>query len=592
MKISFDYDSILKRMMDSISSKSEWASFLTFGVTENIFSPVAQEIAYLAQYKEYLTNENWFSKARNRSSLLVQSSVHGYEVPRKQGALGTVLVSTSKDFNAPYERNFNIPINKFFQFSGNSIYVASYKDYTMSYSDNYIEVEVKQGETKEISWQAEGNQYEEKMIDDSMIDNDFFELYVNTIKWTKVDTLFEYGANDLVYEIQTKPDLSGIIIKFGNDIFGKKLELNDSVIFKYVATDGADGNIYSANIIDTVETQAFDTDGKPVKLYVKNANPITGGKDYPTIDEIRTISPRVYQTGDRASSLLDYSTKIKQFNYISKLNVWGAYETLTDKGLDPWTFLPSEENVVHVALLNTNYEELNDTQKEQVVEDLHAKADPTDIVKFESIEKIPLIFIINGTVQTSSYTLLRVKANIENALENNYSIANIDFGENIYYSDFTRIIDEVDGVRNHISEINLKKEGMFLTQGDYSMGVNYVGGFELPIYPIDYSKLKFYVENITDENPKYIQFAYSDSNGSIIGLENVEDYGDFNTNGSTINLSTGKGSLVISKGLTDVYSNYKIKIIYASSDSDLILRKRSDIFYYDESYITLNYPTV
>ena len=592
MKISFDYDSILKRMMDSISSKSEWASFLTFGVTENIFSPVAQEIAYLAQYKEYLTNENWFSKARNRSSLLVHSSVHGYEVPRKRGALGTVLVSTSKDFNAPYERNFNIPINKFFQFSGNSIYVASYKDYTMSYSDNYIEVEVKQGETKEISWQAEGNQYEEKMIDDSMIDNDFFELYVNTIKWTKVDTLFEYGANDLVYEIQTNPDLSGIIIKFGNDIFGKKLELNDSVIFKYVATDGADGNIYSANIIDTVETQAFDTDGKPVKLYVKNANPITGGKDYPTIDEIRTISPRVYQTGDRASSLLDYSTKIKQFNYISKLNVWGAYETLKDKGLDPWTFLPSEENVVHVALLNTNYEELNDTQKEQVVEDLHAKADPTDIVKFESIEKIPLIFIINGTVQNSSYTLLRVKANIENALENNYSIANTDFGENIYYSDFTRIIDEVDGVRNHISEINLKKEGMFLTQGDYSMGVNYVGGFELPIYPIDYSKLKFYVENITDENPKYIQFAYSDSNGSIIGLENVEDYGDFNINGSTINLSTGKGSLVISKGLTDVYSNYKIKIIYASSDSDLILRKRSDIFYYDESYITLNYPTV
>lgn len=574
----FDFQSIKTRLKNRLSAKSEWADFLSFGVVDNLIDPICQELAYSMQYAEYLAYENWWSKARNKSSLLVQSAVHGYNVPRKQGAIGTLRISTSKTFDNTYDRDSNIPINKFFQFSGNNIYVVASKDYTITPTMTYLDVECKQGECKTVSFSAEGRTYEEKLIEDGNVDNDFYELYVNGNLWTRVETLFEYDGTDQVYEIETKSDLTGIILKFGNDIFGKKLETNDKVVFKYIATDGADGNIYSIGIVDVVESQAFDNDGKPVKLYVTNTSSIIGGKDYPTIDEIRTLSPRVYQTGNRASSIEDYQSMIEQFTYISKTNVWGAYEVLKDSGLDPWTFIPTEENVVHVALLDMSYDNLTDEEKERVVEDLHAKADPTDIVQFETVEKIPLIFTVKGTVKNSSYTLNQVRANIEQSLKDNYSIENINFNTNIYNSDFTRAVDEVDGVRNHTSYIQMKKEGFFLNE-------SYVGSFKLPIYPVTNVNFVIYIMNVTDEVPVYRAFAYCDENGNIIGY-------NANTNGSNINLTTGIGAIVINDTLEDDYKNYKFKIVYSCANEDLELTSRYEIFCYDESHITLNYPTV
>lgn len=576
-QIAFDFDSILQRMMTNLSSKSLWADFLSFGVAENILAPIAQEMAYSNGYDEYLTIENMWAKARNKSSLLVQSPVHGYKVPRKQSARGTLRVSTSKDFDEVYSGGVNISIPKFFEFSGNGIYVVSDVNYTLIASSAYMDITCRQGEYKSVSFLATGDLYETKEIIDDSVDNDFFELYVNGIKWECIDTLFESSATDLVYEVYTKNDLSGVVLKFGNGVFGRKLEINDKVEFKYISTKGAEGIIYAPSIIDTVESQAFDVTGKPVKLYVTNISAISGGQDYPTLDNIRTLSPRVYQTGDRTSSSTDYETKISQFPYISKVNVWGAFETLKDSNRDLWDFIPSDENVVHLALLDTLYQNLSDTEKTQVITDLHAKCDPTDLIKFEDVEKIPLIFEVNAIVKNSSYSLVQVKSNIETTLINAYSIENMSFNENIYNSDFVAMLDAVDGVRNHTSSILCKKEGNLFSQA-------YLAKLDLHIYPLDYTKFKIYICDLTQEDPQYELLAVCDSNGSIIGQ------GDYNTSNSVINLNTGKGTLIVNSGLTENYLRYKLKIIYASLSLDLILKNRADIFTYDSSNIEVNYP--
>ena len=228
--IQFDFDSIKRRIKNNLSSKSEWANFLDYGVADNIIDAIVQEMAYQMQYDEYLTYENWWDKARNKSSLLVQSEVHGYTVPRKQGAIGTLLVSTDENFSKSHGTDIIIP--KYFQFSGNGIYVVSDSSYSFSSSENYVVLNCKQGESKQVKFLAFGNLYEEKFIDDSSIDNDMFDLYVNGILWQRVNTLFECGPEDRVYELKTKSDLSGVTIKFGNNVYGKKLSLNDVVEFK------------------------------------------------------------------------------------------------------------------------------------------------------------------------------------------------------------------------------------------------------------------------------------------------------------------------------------------------------------------------
>lgn len=573
-KIQFDYDAIKERVLKKLSAESEWANFLSYGVIDNVISSIVNELAYEIQYGEYNTIENFWGMARNKSSLLQMSPMHGFKVPRKQASSGTIRVSTSETFDSSY--NYQISIPRFFQFSGNDIYVCSDNNYVLNPNENYLDINCVQGEVKDVSFLAEGLQYEEKIIYDTDVDNDNFILTVNDVEWKCVDSLFMYSSSDLVYQITTLPDLSGIKIRFGNDIFGKKLLKNDSINFKYVSTLGNNGNLYTSDIINTVESQAFDENGNVVKLYCNNTSPFVGGKDFPSIEYIREISPKVYQTGERASSKDDYYSIIKQINYISKIAVWGAYETLKDADKDIWDFIPTEENVVHLALLDNMYNPLTREQKESIAEKLYSMNDPTDLLKFETVEKIPMVFYINATLINPSYTTAEVESYIKTTLNNNYGIAVMDFGMSIYNSDYVRLIDEVKGVDNHISTVKLYKEGYFFEEA-------YVGNFTLPIYPIDYSSVNLYIKDTSIEDSEYEDFATCDANGNIVGV------GVYVTTGSNLDLTTGNGILRVNNGLTADYHNYEIKIVYQYIEEDLKNTKRSNLLYYDDAIINLTY---
>lgn len=586
-KIAFDYESIKNRVLQNLSAQSEWASFLDYGVIDNIISSVVNEMSYQIQYAEYNTIENFWNMARNRSSLLQMSPMHGYIVPRKQASSGTVRVSTSSTFDSTYPKTISIP--KFFQFSGNGIYVCSENDTQLNPTENYVEVSCVQGEVKEVSFLAEGIQYEEKTIYDNSVDDSFFVLTVNDVEWVCVDSLFLCKSTDQSYQIRTLPNLSGVTIKFGNDIFGKKLNKNDVVKFKYISTDGTNGNIYTSDVITNVESQAFDSSGYSVKLYCTNISSFIGGKDYPSIEEIREVSPNVYQTGDRASSRFDYHTILQKMSDLSKISVWGAYETLIDNNEDPWGFIPAEQNVVHLALLlGDEYESLDDLEekdpeyvklkKTKIIESLHDVNDPTDLISFESTNKIPMIFHIDGTITSSAYTTAEVSNNIKTNLSKTYGIETMDFGESVYDSDYVRLIDETDGVKNHLSYIELYKDNIKLSS-------DYYCDFELPIYPISSDSVKVYVKDTTVEDSKYELMATCDSNGNIVGAEDTS----YVTTNSTLDLNSGKGALNITNGLTEDYHNYSFKIEYQYFEKNLKNSSRSNVLYYADAVINLEY---
>lgn len=574
MPVAFDFNNIKQRILNNLASKTEWSSFLDYGTASLLIDSIAQELAYEIQYKEYLTNENAWALARNKSSLLVEAPVHGYEVPRKVGSVGTLKISTSENFNTPPTNN--VPLPKYFQFSNGDTFVVLDNNYVLTTGDNYIEVTAKQGKAKTLTFQALGNLFETKDIIDDSIENSLYDLYVNDVRWTKVSSLFEYSGSDLVYELKTDPTFNKVTLKFGNNVFGKKLNLGDVVLFQYVSTLGKNGNISSINNIEIVESQAYDNLGNPVDLYVTNTTAFAGGKDFPTLEEIRVLSPKIYQTGSRASTRDDYETIIGQLDYISKVLVWGAYETNVDNNNDPWTFIPTEENVVHIAALNVLYDNLTAQQKLNTTNNIYQLSNPTDILQYELVEKINLIFNVNAIVKNSSYVLSQVKSNIENTLINNYSIENINFGVNIYSSDLIRLIDEVEGVRNHNMVVQIKKDLLF--------DVPYIINVNLPVYPLKGTSLKFYIKEVSQLDSEYVLLATTNANGVITGS------GIYNTNGSSINVASGLGTLIVSAGLTLPFSQYNVKAVFESDSLDLILNKRNFIFKYDSSNITVTYP--
>ena len=583
-KIEFDFEAIKVRILEYLSSQSEWASFLNYGVIDNLISAIANEMAYQIQYSEYNSMENFWNMARNRSSLLQMSPMHGYIIPRKQASEGVVRISTSETFDSSYSTN--IPIPQFFQFSGSDIYVCAKQNVILNANENYLDVNCVQGEAKELSFLAEGIKFEEKTIYDDSIDNSFFVLTVNDEPWKNVSSLFLYNSEDSVFQIRTLPNMTGITLRFGNGIFGKKLNKNDVVKFKYISTKGSQGNIFSSNIIDTVENQAFDSNGNEVKLYCSNISTFIGGKDYPSLEEIRELSPKVYQTGDRASSKQDYISILKQNNQLSKISVWGAYETLKDRNEDPWGFIETEENVVHLALLiGSEYESFDDLPEEQayilkneIVTKLYELCDPTDLINFESTYKIPMIFHVEGTMTSSAYTTAEVENNIKSNLSSEYGIENMDFGESVYESDYVRLIDETEGIKNHISYVELYKDNITFSS-------EYYCDFELPIFPIDYENVFVYIKDKTIENSDYSLMATCDVNGNLIGA----DCTSYIMTNSTLDLNNGKGKISVTNGLDSPYNNYLIKISYQYDGRNIYNNSRKNILYYENTVVDLTY---
>ena len=574
-KISFDYQAIKNRVLQNLSAQSEWASFLDYGTIDNVIASIVNELSYEVQYSEYNSMENFWGMARNRSSLLQMSPMHGYIVPRKQCARGTLRISTSETFDEGWSRNITIP--KFFQFSGGDLSICSDDDYTLNAGDDYIDISCVQGEYRESSFLAEGINYEEKTIMDDSVDNSFFVLTVNDVEWTQVDSLFLCSKDDTVYQIRTLPDLSGIIIKFGNDIFGKKLTKNDKISFKYISTKGSLGNIFSSGVVDTVDSQAVDAQGYNVQIYCTNTTSFVGGKDYPSIDEIREISPKVYQSGQRASSIEDYETILKEMSELSKVSVWGAYEAMKEKGYeDIYDFIANEDNVVHLCLLDSQYNPISDEQKTRITETLHRLADPTDLMSFETPRKVPMIFNITAKIISSAYTVNEVESAIKESLADAYGIKNMGFGESVYNSDYVRLIDECKGVDNHNSYIELYQDGITLSSA-------YSGDFSVPMYPINYKTVNVYVKDNGEDNPQWKLFATCDYAGSLIGVDT------YITTGSYLSLNTGVGLLNVVSGLTSDYKNYEFKVNYQYDGLDLKNPNRRNILCYDSSVITLSY---
>ena len=274
---------------------------------------------------------------------------------------------------------------------------------------------------------------------------------------------------------------------------------------------------------------------------------------------------------------------------LSKISVWGAYETLIDNNKDPWGFIPAEQNVVHLALLlGDEYESLDDLEekdpeyvklkKTKIIESLHDVNDPTDLISFESTNKIPMVFHIDVTIASSAYTTAEVSNNIKTNLSKTYGIETMGFGESVYDSDYVRLIDETDGVKNHLSHVELYKDNIKLSS-------NYYCDFELPIYPISSDSVKVYVKDTTIENSEYELMATCDSNGNIVGAEDTS----YVTTNSTLDLNSGKGALNITNGLTEDYHNYSFKIEYRYFEKNLKNPSRSNILYYADAVINLKY---
>jgi len=622
--MQFDVDSIKTRLINTLRSKASWAKILFYSTNQRLIDTMAEGLAELARYDEYLTRETKWTLSLNRSSLTTQSKVVGYTAHRKIGSSGILRIGidtaigsetwiSTKTFKTGDTVYYNDILYKSIQDSNlnkqpdtevlwwslldikpsNTVLIPKYSVFSDSASlkmtnintenltttDNFIDIEVIQGIPKSTTAIAQGDIYEEIDVNNVSIENSEYEIYVNGVLWTEISDLrLTADGTAKNYEISNKIDFSGITLKFGNDTFGKKLEIGDVVLFKYVETLGVSGNISTVGVIDTVESTIYDSVSSIVDLKCYNLQQFDGGTDEETIENIRTMGSNVFQTGDRAVSKLDWKTILLQNNFIQNAVVWGEYEYNIDNGNIPGTYVSVQENVVHISAYTPSGTQLSSSQKDSIRSYLNDYKAPTDIPQFTDVEFINLTF--NSTVYISdrSYVLSTVKNTVTTQLEAEYDVNNLDFKQDINESDYKAFIDGLDGVDYHDTSVKFYIFSTFNTA--------YEATITIPLFSIKKSSLEIYVKDTTDANATYVKIATDDGAGGFTAESG------YDLTGSSINYDTGEGSLIVVSGLGATYSYYSIKAYWQTNSNNLTLLKRNQIFKYGEANITTQYTTL
>jgi hypothetical protein len=575
MSVMFDFDSIKKRLQDRLKAKTSWANILFFSTNQRIIDIVAEEIAYSMQYDEMLARESKWNLAQQITSIMSENQFFNYFPHRKIGATNFLKVSTSKTFNSSFSKNVIIP--KYSMFSNGNLNFCSIETTTITPLDLFKSIQIVQGVAKQLSFSASGETNEYFEIQNPSIENSMFDVFVNGELFQKVDSLLEADSgSSKVYELKDFKDFSGVRLSFGDNIFGKKLNNNDSVIFKFIETDGLNGNVYSQNSITKVISTIYDEENLEVDLYCTNDYEISGGLDYENIEQIKVNAPKSYKSGNVAITTDDYKAIMSKFSFVKKVNVWGESEVNEDLHNEPGTLIPQEENVVHVCLISSETSGISQEQELQIREDILTKKSPTEIIVFEQPNFVYIAFTVSAYILEKQHSISFVSDNIYFSLKEAYSLDSMNFKNSIFQSDYISTVSKSSGVGYHNTTFKLYQILKF--QSAYVCELNFA------IENIKENSIKIYLLDKSEPGNVYTLIGVDDGSGNLISTTETYDLSV-----SNIYYETGVGNLIIVGGLSGSHTNYDIKIDFETESNNILSTERNQIILFGSSSITVNY---
>jgi hypothetical protein len=601
--LRYDYDSVLARLKERTLQKLNGQNILLFSTNAAWLEAVAEEFDDLSLYDEFLTRENVWDTARGTSAIMKQVNRFGYKPHRKIGSTGLMRVSASKTFDGNWAYNISFP--KFTQFSGGGLTFLTKDSNFLPISTNYVDVEVIQGElttkifniTQSAFPVPKGAMYARLIVEDPDIENSLYEVKVNGEVWTEVDDVrlavqTDDSTKAKVYSLRTLPDYAGVVIAFGNNMFGKSLSWGDIVEFTYLKTKGNGGNILSAGIVNVVDSTITDEMGTEVVLYCRNPSALTGGQGYEALADIKVNAPRSFQTGNRAISSYDYQSLIKKTGTVDRVMVWGEKEINEDNGDPPGTFVSAAENLIYITGFTVDQQTLTgmtitEANQEIIREFLNDKKGTTDILQFVPTQFIYVNFKPVVWMENNVYTPDQVRDYVHNALVAAYSINVGEYKKSLYFSDYLRVLDEAKGVDHATCDLSFHETLLFVSAYEFNTNLN--------IDSIKPNSVSVKIKNDV-AGMEWQEMAHDDGNGNLVGspIDPTDPLSDVYVlpNARIDYLDGSIGDVIVTFGLREPYNNYDIRIDFELTDAterNLVLMHRNQMIVFGSDDITTQY---
>jgi len=262
--------------------------------------------------------------------------------------------------------------------------------------------------------------------------------------------IFGGGTQDTssLCDFDVNPNLINQIGDFINNLsLGITQSPNTTMFVKYRIGGGVDSNIgqgiissvglmnMSVNGSDTVKNNAVKA-----SLLVNNPLPALGGRDEPSINEIKNLVRYNFAAQNRAVTIKDYQTRIAlmpgQFGVPFRTGVF------------------EEQNKIKIYTLGLNADgNLDNTSTSTLMENIATYLSDyrmlNDYIEVTNGRVVNLSFQVDLFID-KKYPQSQIISQVVTSITKYMSISNFDMGENIYLSNLLETINNVAGVLNVI----------------------------------------------------------------------------------------------------------------------------------------------
>ena len=473
---SLDFEEIKVQIKDFLRSNS---NFTDFDFEGSNFSVLIDTLAYNTYINAFnanlVANESFLDSATIRENVVSLARNIGYVPRSKTSARATINLN---DINLGPTSNATPKLLKIrpglicigneqgstFRFSvPDSITSSRIKNVgNDSFAQFDDDIEIYEGTYLSRTYLVDTSIDQRFIIDSPNIDTSTLRVYVSAIgepnlirKYSQVDNILDIDKNSEIYLIQEVQDGKYEIL-FGDGLFGRKLESNQTITATYIVTEGEGGNGPS-NFSFQGTFERSNSDGSfsfftPIdNVLISTVRNASNGSDVEDVSSIKYFAPRLYSAQQRAVTPRDYEAIIATiFPQTESVAVIGGEE------LDPPQF-----GKVQISIKPKNGTFVSDFDKTQIKNKLKSYAIAG--INSEIVDLKILYVELDTTVYYNPSQVaspLNLRSSVISSL-NQYA-NNVEmnkFGGRFKYSKVNQLIDRVnDGITSNITKVIIRRD--------------------------------------------------------------------------------------------------------------------------------------
>ena len=473
---SLDFEEIKVQIKDFLRSNS---NFTDFDFEGSNFSVLIDTLAYNTYINAFnanlVANESFLDSATVRENVVSLARNIGYVPRSKTSARATINLS---DVNLGPTNDATPKLIKVrpglicigneqgstFRFSiPDSITSSRIKNVgSDSFAQFDDDIEIFEGTYLSRTYLVDTSIDQRFIIDSPNIDTSTLRVYVSGVgepnlirQYSQVDNILNLNKNSEIYLIQEIQDGKYELL-FGDGLFGKKLESNQTITATYIVTDGVEGNGPS-NFSFQGTFEKSNTDGTfsfftPIdSILISTTRNASNGSDVEDVSSIKYFAPRLYSAQQRAVTPRDYEAIIATiFPQTESVAVIGGEE------LDPPQF-----GKVQISIKPKNGTFVSDFDKTQIKNKLKSYAIAG--INSEIVDLKILYVELDSTIYYNPSQVaspLNLRSSVISSL-NQYA-NNVEmnkFGGRFKYSKVNQLIDRVnDGITSNITKVIIRRD--------------------------------------------------------------------------------------------------------------------------------------